>query len=957
MKKQLLLITIFVLSVISSHSLKAQAPVAAFTFSSPLCSTQTVQIIDQSTNSPTSWSYTVVGLGTYTTQNPVITFPTTGTFYVTLIASNGVGPSFPHTESVTISAPPNVTATAPASICTGDFIALAGNGALTYTWTGGVIDGSAFAPSTSATYTVTGFNALGCWNTATTSVTLKARPSITVTASSSVCAGSAVTLTASGASTYTWSAGPTGSVLTDSPLGNTTYTVYGTSAATSCSNSATKSITITALPNVTVSSGTVCAGNVFTMIPGGASSYVFSNGSNTVSPTANQSYTVTGTSAAGCTATAVSDVTVLARPAVSVNSGTICAGTVFTLNPVGGVSYSINSPGNSATVSPLTSTTYPVYSFGSNGCISATAAIANVSVTAAPAVTVNSGSICAGAVFTINPQGANSYTYITGSPTVSPLTTTSYSIIGSSTLTGCVSPEVVSTVTVNALPSVSVNSGTVCSGQVFTMSPTGAGAVTFSYSNGSNTVIPTGNASYSVTAYSAQGCASPTQAVSNVTVSTSPVISVNSGTVCQGSPFVVIANGAVTYSYSAGSPTVYPNVSSIVLVTGFSNEGCPSVNTASSTVIVNPLPTLTLTSPTGVCLGSIATMSVSGAISYTWISDNSHANTFTASPTSNTVYTVTGTDNNGCVGTKTVLLNVFVLPTLTVNSGAVCPGGTFTMVPTGALTYTFSSGSPIVSPITTSTYGVIGTDANGCISLNPAISTVSIVNTLTVSVSGNTTICEGGSTTLTASGASTYSWTTNALTNTVSLSPTSTTAYTVIGVNGSCSDTLEVSVLVKPAPNLILSSSSPVLCIGQTAVLTVDGASTYSWEGLSTTDPTVAVSPSVATSYTVTGVSAASCSATAVITQSVQDCTGIPDLSNSQTHAFIYPNPNTGKFVVEITDIGSELTVFNSLGSLIYTKTLSSSQTEVDLRNNPKGVYFVYINRSGIPIVHKVIID
>lgn len=955
MKKILLLLIIGFVRIFSSADIKAQAPVAAFTFSSPLCSSQTVQIVDQSSNSPTSWSYTVAGVGTYTTQNPIVTFPTTGTFFITLVATNSIAPSFPFTQSVTISAPPNVTATSPATICAGDFIALAGNGALTYTWTGGITDGSAFSPTSNATYTVTGFDGLGCWNTATTSVTLKARPSLTVSSTNTVCAGSPVTLTATGANTYTWSLGATtGSVLTDAPTSNTTYTVYGTNAATSCTNLATKTISMVALPSVTVNSGTVCAGSVFTMNPGGATNYFFSNGSNTVIPGSSQSYTVTGVSAAGCSATAISDVTVFARPSVGVNSGTMCAGTVFTLIPSGGVSYSIVSPGNSNTVSPSTSTTYAVYSFNSNGCISATAAVSSVTVIAAPVVTVNSGSICAGSVFTINPQGANSYTFITGSPTVAPLTTTSYSIVGSSTVTGCVSSQVVSTVTVGALPSVSVNSGTVCSGKVFTMVPSGSGAVSFSFSNGSNTVIPTGNASYSVTAYSALGCASSSQAIANVTVYTSPVISVNNGTVCQGSPFVITPTGAVTYSYSSGSATVFPNVTSLVLVTGFSQEGCPSANTASATAFVNPLPSLTVTGQSAVCLGDTATLTVSGASTYTWVSDNTQSNTFTASPSANTIYTVNGTNANGCVGTRTVQLNVLQLPVIGVNSGSVCPGGTFTMFPTGGVSYTFSSGSAVVSPAGNSTYSVFATDANGCVSPVPAISNVSIVNTLTVSVSGNTVICEGESTTLTASGAATYSWSTNTQSISISVNPSTSTTYSVVGVNGSCSDTAEVSVNVKPAPQLTLSSSAPVLCIGETAILTVGGAASYSWENPSSTDATVAVSPTVATDYTVTGVSAGSCSATAVITQSVQDCTGVEDLSGYSSAVEIYPNPNAGKFTVRVNQPAA-ISVLDVLGKQVYHSDMVAREINVDLQNQVDGIYFVKIIVEGKLASFKVI--
>jgi hypothetical protein len=53
-------------------------------------------------------------------------------------------------------------------------------------------------------------------------------------------------------------------------------------------------------------------------------------------------------------------------------------------------------------------------------------------------------------------------------------------------------------------------------------------------------------------------------------------------------------------------------------------------------------------------------------------------------------------------------------PTITVNSGAICAGQSFTINPTGANTYTIQGGNAVVSPSISSTYTVIGTNAAGC---------------------------------------------------------------------------------------------------------------------------------------------------------------------------------------------------------------------------------------------------
>ncbi len=120
---------------------------------------------------------------------------------------------------------------ASALICQGASVSLSGTGASTYTWTGGVVNGVAFNPTTTATYTVTGANASGCTNTAAITVTVNALPAIAAISSSSViCSGSSATLTATGASSYTWSTGGNAAGITVSPAVTTTYTVAGTNA-------------------------------------------------------------------------------------------------------------------------------------------------------------------------------------------------------------------------------------------------------------------------------------------------------------------------------------------------------------------------------------------------------------------------------------------------------------------------------------------------------------------------------------------------------------------------------------------------------------------------------------------------------------------------------------------------------------------------------------------------------
>ena len=198
-------------------------------------------------------------------------------------------------------------------------------------------------------------------------------------------------------------------------------------------------------------------------------------------------------------------------------------------------------------------------------------------------------------------------------------------------------------------------------------------------------------------------------------------------------------------------------------------------------------------------MGSTFTMTPTGALTYTYSSG-----TAVVTPTASTSYTIIGENAAGCLGTEICNVAVNALPTLTVNSGAICSGQSFTMVPTGASTYTYSGGSGIVSPTTTATYTITGTDANGCVTAIDAISLVTVNANPTISATSNfTLICTGETVTLNASGATSYTWNTGVTTASVTDSPTVTTTYTVNAndANG-CSGSSNVTVNVNDCVGL-----------------------------------------------------------------------------------------------------------------------------------------------------------
>ncbi|MEO6882593.1 MAG: gliding motility-associated C-terminal domain-containing protein [Bacteroidia bacterium] len=321
-------------------------------------------------------------------------------------------------------------------------------------------------------------------------------------------------------------------------------------------------------------------------------------------------------------------------------------------------------------------------------------------------------------------------------------------------------------------------------------------------------------------------------------------------TICAGSNTVLTASGGTTYSWSTGATTnpitLNPATTTTYTVTG-TTGGCSG--TATVTVIVNPLPTVAVNSPT-ICAGTSATLTGTGATTYSW-STGATTNPITVNPASATSYTVTGT-TGGCSGTAVATVTVVPSLGITINPSPVtiCAGTNTTLTASGGTTYSWSTGAttnPItLNPASTTTYTVTGT-TGGCTGTSTVTVTVNPLPTVSVN---SPTICAGTNTTLTASGGTTYSWSTGATTNPITVNPAATTTYTVTGTTGGCSGTAVATVTVNPLP--VVTVNSPTICAGTNTTLTASGGTTYSWSTGATTNP-ITVNPASTTTYTVTG--------------------------------------------------------------------------------------------------------
>jgi hypothetical protein len=310
--------------------------------------------------------------------------------YAVTITNNNNCSATSNTINVTVNTTPTV-AVSNATICSGNSANLAATGATTYNWNTGASTASiSVTPNVTTNYTVTG-TTNGCTNTKTVSVTVKSTPTVAVS-NATICSGTSANIAATGATTYIWSTGATSPSISVTPIVNTNYTVTGTTNG--CTNTKTVSVLVNSLPSLTVNSTTICPGATGTLTALGASTYTWNTGfvSSSLSdtPTANSTYTVTGTSLAGCINTATASIIIGNAPSISVNSATICSGNSANLTANGAATYSWSTGATSSSilVTPNTTTNYTVIGTD-NGCTNTN----TVSVTVNQSPIVNLGSI------------------------------------------------------------------------------------------------------------------------------------------------------------------------------------------------------------------------------------------------------------------------------------------------------------------------------------------------------------------------------------------------------------------------------------------------------------------------------------------------------------------------------------------------------------------------------------
>lgn len=495
--------------------------------------------------------------------------------------------------------------------------------------------------------------------------------------------------------------------------------------------------------------------------------------------------------------------------------------------------------GGAATTSPVIFRFYAWNSESAGGTFGLDDVVFDGSVTAAASCTVpvissvtGNSPICSNQPLVLNSTvtGSGPITYAwAGSGSFSSTSAASPTVTGASagnyTLTAsnaCGTVSAVYNATVTPTPTISVNAASICSGGAATL--TANGATNYTWTPSANLSAATGSmvtaSPASTTAYTitgeTNGCTST--ASTTVSVIASPTLTVNSASICAGGSATLTANGVSTYTWTSpvsnnASITVSPASTTVYTVSG-NAAGCVGTFSATGTVTVTPLPTLTVSPASAtICAGQSATLAVTGVTTQTWTPGSQTSASISVTPATTTTYTVAGM-NSGCANTKTVVVTVNPLPTVTSASTSVCTGKTATLTASGtAVSYTWTPGGTTgatytVTPTgTLNTYTVTGASAQGC-TKSTAVNVLVVPNPAITASASSSVICAGSSVTLTAIGTATsYTWS-NGVANGAGFTPTTTATYTVTGSLSSCTGTAVTTVSVSACTGIQENASN-----------------------------------------------------------------------------------------------------------------------------------------------------
>ncbi|HLP56225.1 MAG TPA: FG-GAP-like repeat-containing protein [Fluviicola sp.] len=828
-------------------------------------------------------------------STPTISATTSGTYSVTTTTglSNWCSST---SNALTVSvtpgpAAPTITAGGPTTFCSGGSVTLTSSEATGNTWSNGATTQS-ITVSASGTYTVT-YTTGGCTSAPSNAISVVvngAVPVITASGPTTFCTGDHVILTSSEPSNNLWSNGATTQAITVNTAG--TYTVTTTVGGCPSQTSAPVVVSIgSTIPTPTISASgptTFCSGGSVVLTSSSATDNVWSTGettqSITVSTSGNYSVTVSnGFCSASSSPIGVTVTTTPAVPTITANGPTtFCDGDSVVLTSSSATDNLWSTGETTQSVTVFASGTYSVEVI-TNGCTSGSSIVETVTVNPVPAtpnISENGPTtFCAGDSVILTSSSAADNVWSTGE------TTQSITVLASGNYTVtvdngfCSATSAVTTVTVNAIPSVPTITAngptTFCDGDSVVLTSSSATDNLWSTGESTQSITVSTSGSYAVEVIT-NGCTSGSSTVETVTVNpvpATPTISANGPlTFCAGDSVILTSSSAADNVWSTGETTQSITVLASGSYSVTVDNGFCSATSATTTVTINAIPlvpTITANGPTTFCDGDSVVLTSSSATDNLWSTGETTQSITVSTTGAYSVEVIANGCTSGSSTAETLTVNPMpATPTISANGPLTfCAGDSVILTSSSVSDNVWSTGETTqsISVLASGNYSV--TVDNGFCSATSATTTVTvnaIPSVPTITANGQTTFCDGDSVILTASSATNNLWSNGETTQSITVSISG--AYSVEVITNGCTSgsSIAETVTVNPVPATpTISANGPTtFCAGDSVILTSSSVSDNFW---STGETTQSITVLANGNYSVT-VDNGFCSATSAAT-------------------------------------------------------------------------------------------
>ncbi|MDR6403493.1 MULTISPECIES: choice-of-anchor L domain-containing protein [Chryseobacterium] len=547
------------------------------------------------------------------------------------------------------------------------------------------------------------------------------------------CTNSQITLDATtsvypAGATFNWTT-TNGNIVSGANTLNPVINLAGTYTLTISNTYQPQNLTCTATANVTVTGDSappttgltaskliICSGESVTLTASGGTTYNWvglpgTGATQTVSPTATTTYTVTAVGANGCVSQNPATITITVNQPFTAQNATL-----FKCYQDGGINYDLTEA--QPQITSATGVTFAYY------------------VNLADANAGNANTIANPASF--NSAGGQTIYVLVSNGGCKYVVTLQLSATPQTTLTIAPPQQITCT---TAQTTLNASASVIPAGSTIAWTTTGGGNIV----SGANTLNPLVNAGgvYTLTVSNVNQPGNLTCTyTANVTVTqntTLPVATVTSSVpqICPGESVTLTASGGATYNWvglpgNGNTQVVSPTVTTTYTVFAVGANGCISANPATVTIIVGPPVAVLAASKSKICVGESVTLTATGGVTYEWVGLPGNGNTQIVSPTADMIYCVYALGGNGCKVENPTCITIQVVPAIvsTLEDVYVCAGdfGTLDAGPGLNYTYVWNTGATTqtISVNTPGTYSV--TISNGTCSkvftaqlINPAL--------------------------------------------------------------------------------------------------------------------------------------------------------------------------------------------------------------------------------------------